>query len=92
MQQKQQESSGSKKSSDELISNRDSVNTELQAVVSDSPSSMTCVAKAMKCEEKSEKRAAELFGNELEEALSTLSESALLRLLRPCIELPSMKP
>ena len=48
-----------------------------------------CVAKAMKCEEKSQKRAAELSGNELEEALSILSESALLQRLRPCIEPPS---
>ena len=53
-----------------------------------------CVAKAMKSEEKSQKRAAELSGNELEEALSILSESALLQRLRPCIEPPSssMKP
>ena len=45
-----------------------------------------CVAKAMKCEEKSQKRAAELSGNELEEALSILSESELLKGSRPCIE------
>ena len=53
-----------------------------------------CVAKAMKSEEKSQKRAAELSGNELEEALSILSESALLQRLRPCIEplSSSMKP
>ena len=53
-----------------------------------------CVAKATKCEEKSKKRKAELSGNELEEALSILSESALLRRLRLCIEPPSssMKP
>ena len=52
-----------------------------------------CVAKAMKCEEKSQKRAAELSANELKEALSLLSESALLQRLRPCIEPPfsSMK-
>ena len=53
-----------------------------------------CVAKAMKSEEKSQKRAAELSGNELEEALSILSESALLQRPIPCIEPPSssMKP
>ena len=52
------------------------------------------VAEAMKCEEKSQKRAAELTGNELKEALSILSVSALLQQLRPCIEPPSssMKP
>ena len=52
-----------------------------------------CVAKAMKSEEKSQKRAAELSGNELE-ALSILSESALLERLRPCVEplSSSMKP
>ena len=38
-----------------------------------------CVAKDMKCEEKSQKRAAECSGNELEEALSILSENALLQ-------------
>ena len=43
-----------------------------------------CVAKAMKYEEKSQKRAAEFSGNELEEDLSILSER-----LRPCIEPPS---
>ena len=48
-----------------------------------------CVAKAMKSEEKSQKRAAELSGNELEEALFILSENALLERLRPCIEPPS---
>ena len=53
-----------------------------------------CVAKAMKCEEKSQKRAAELSGNEPEEALSILSESELLKGSRPCIEpsSSSMKP
>ena len=53
-----------------------------------------CVGKAMKCEEKSQKRAAELSGNELEEALSILSESAMLQGPRPCIEplSSSMKP
>ena len=51
MQQKQQESSGSKKSTDELISNRDSVNTELQVVVERlAKLNDMCVAKAMKCE------------------------------------------
>ena len=95
MQLLQQESSGSKKSTDELISNRDSVNTELHAVVErHAKLNDMCVAKAMKCEEKSQKRAAELSGNELEEALSILSGSALLHRARPCIEPPSnsMKP
>ena len=54
MQQKQQEGSGSKKSTDELISNMDSVNTELQAVVERlAKLNDVCVAKAMKCEERS---------------------------------------
>ena len=41
------------------------------------------VAIAMKCEEKSQKRAAE---NELEDALSILSESALLQRLESCVD------
>ena len=92
---KEQESTGSKNSTDELISNRDSMGTELPAVMERlAKLNDMCVATAMKCEEKLQKRAAELSGNELEEVLSILSESALLQRLRPCIEPPSssMKP
>ena len=73
-----------------LTSNRDSMSTELPAVM-ERLAKLTdvCVAKAMKCEEKSQKRAAENSGNELEEALSILSGNALLRRLSPCIEPPS---
>ena len=45
-------------------------------------------AKAMRCEEKSQRCAAEPVGNELEEALSIQSESALLQQPRPCFETP----
>ena len=48
-----------------------------------------CVAKAMRCEEKSQRCAAEPAGNELKEALSIRSESALLQQPRPCFEPPS---
>ena len=71
------------------------MNAELSAVVERLVKlNDMCVAKAMKCEEQSQKRAAELSGNKLKEALSILSESALLRRLRPCTEPPtnSMKP
>ena len=61
--------------------------TELQAVVERlAKLNDMRVAKAMKSEEKSQKRVAEPSGNELEEALSILSESALLQGPRPCIE------
>ena len=89
----EQQSSGSKKSTDELISDRDSVSTELQAVVEWlAKLNDMCVAKAIKSEEKSQKCAAEFSGNELEEALSILSVNALLQRPRPCIEPQSMKP
>ena len=45
-------------------------------------------AKAMRCEEKSQRCAAEPVGNELEEALSVQSESALLQQPRPCFVNP----
>ena len=48
-----------------------------------------CIAKAMRCEEKSQSRAAEPVGNEFEDALSIQSESALLQQPGPCIEPPS---
>ena len=48
-----------------------------------------CFAKAMRCEEKSQRCSAEPVGNELEEVLSIQFESALLQQPRPCIEPPS---
>ena len=73
-----------------LTSNRDSMSTELPAVMERlAKLNDMCDAKAMKCEEKSQRRAAELSGNELEEDLSILSGNALLQRLRPCIEPPS---
>ena len=67
----EQGSSGSKKSADNLISDRDFV--KLIDVH---------VAKAMRCEEKSQRCAAEPSGKELEEALLILSESLLLQQTR----------
>ena len=46
-------------------------------------------AKAMRCEEKSQRCLAESVGNELEQILSIQCESALLQQPRPCIETPS---
>ena len=59
MKYKEQESSGSKKSAGELTSDRDLVNTELSAVMENLANlNDMCVAKAMPCEEKSQRCAA----------------------------------
>ena len=83
MQYKEQESSGSKKSADELTSDRDLVDIELSAVkeylahLND-----MCVVNVMPREEELQKRAAEPCGPRgLEEALSILSESELMEVI-----------
>ena len=75
---KEQESSGLKKSACDLTSDRDPANAELSAVVEylDKLKDV-CVAKTMTYEEKSQRRAPEIAG--FREALSILSESALLQ-------------
>ena len=78
MQYKEQESSVLKRSTGELTSDRDSANAELSAVVEYLVKlNDMCIAEAMMYEEKSQRRAAEIAG--LKEALSILSESALLQ-------------
>ena len=76
------------KSADELTSDRDLGNTDLSAVMEYfTKFNDMCVANAMPCEEKSQRRVNATAG--LKEALPILSESALLQRPRPCIELPS---
>ena len=92
MKHKEQESSGLKKSAGKLIKDRDCVNTELQAVVEYlAKFNDMCVAKVMPCEEKQQRCEAEPCSpREFEEALSILSESALLQWLKLCSESTSI--
>ena len=83
MQYKEQESSGSKKSADELTSDRDLVDTELTAVMEYLANlNDMCVVNVMPCEEELQRRAAEPCGlGGLEEALSILSASELMEVI-----------
>ena len=77
MQYKEQESSGSKKSADELTSDRDLVDVELSAVMEYLTNlNDMCVVNVIPCEEELRRRVT--VTAELEEALYILSESELM--------------